>query len=195
MRAGIQCRIRILSAAAIVSILMACVLNKAPASDPTPPTVGMRVWEKTPQGTQGAQIAIDSGGQITVPPGWLGKDGATNKADVRVMAEDEPGVLTFKVSGSIKGKCSTKGSQPWQSPFPLEASFVQEKKAKSGSVQTLMGIHLDDVLGEASCGFHQYGNMPKSEEFFIHSGTWTIEAEAENCCGGQTKAVFTVIVQ
>jgi len=58
-----------------------------------------------------------------------------------------------------------------------------------------MAVHLDDFLSKASCGSHRFNNMTHTQEFFLDSGTWTITARAENCCGGQSTATFTIIVQ
>jgi hypothetical protein len=173
--------------------------KRAPASDATPPTIHILKWEKNPQGGQGAQTTIQPGGQFTVDENWLGTGGATNKADITVYGDDPEGVRHLEVSGSAKGSCSTyanSNGQVFTSPGPLTASFPkQSETANTGFVKDFMAIHLDGFLANPSCGMHQYANMPSSQEFFLDHGTWTINALAENCCGGTATATFTITVQ
>jgi hypothetical protein len=188
----------VIVAAGAFFILASC--NKgAPTSDPTPPTVSLLKWEKNPQGGQGGQTTIQSGGQFTVLRDWLGTGGATNKADIRVDGSDNEGVRLLEVSGSAKGPCSTEvtsNGQFFTSSGPLTASFPkQTETASPGVVKAFMAIHLDDFLAKASCGTHQFANMLHPQEFFLDSGIWTITARAENCCAGQTTGTFTIIVQ
>lgn len=180
-------------------ICIGCVVGGALSSDPTAPTVEIRKFEMGPQGMQGAQTWIQPGGAVTVSRNWLGQGGATNKADITVFANDTEGVRHIEVAGSGKGPCSTvpnASGQFFTSSGPLTATFPkQSKTASPGTIETFMAVHLDDLLRDASCGTHRFANMPASQEFFLDSGTWTITAKAENCCGGQTSGTFTVTVQ
>jgi hypothetical protein len=173
--------------------------KRAPASDATPPTIQILKWEKNQQGGQGAQTTIQPGGQFTVDDNWLGTGGATNKADIRVYGDDPEGVRHLEVSGSAKGKCSTdvaSNGQFFTSSGPLTASFPkQSETATAGFVKDFIAIHLDGFLAKPSCGMHRFANMPSAQEFFLDAGTWTINAPAENCCGGTTTATFTITVQ
>lgn len=187
-----------MAAGSALAFCIGCVAG-APTTDPTPPTVEIRKWEMTPTGMQGAQTWIQPGGTATVPPNWLSQGGATNKADITVFAKDTEGVRHIEVVGSGKGRCSTlpnASGQFFTSSGPLTATFPkQSKTASPGTVETFMALHLDDLLRDASCGRHRFASMPSSQEFFLDSGTWTITAKAENCCGGQTSGTFTIIVQ
>jgi hypothetical protein len=194
-----RCNRLIVLTAMIVAISAPLVLSgckkTAPSSDSTPPRVYILKWEKNPQGGQGPQTTVQPGGQFTVATSWLG----TNKADIRVYGEDKEGVRKLTVSGSATGPCSTKVDSNGQfstSPGPLSASFpAQTQTAPAGQVEDFFAIHLDDLLANASCGTHQYANMPHPAEFFLDSGTWTITAIADNCCGGQTTGTFKIAVQ
>lgn len=198
-RAWTNRRIRVAASVAGSIFILGGCNKKAPASDPTPPTIQILKWEKNQQGGQGAQTTIPSGGQFAVELNWLGTGGATNKADIRVYGDDPEGVRHLEVSGSAKGKCTTdvnSSGQFYTSPSPLTATFPkQSETASPGVVKDFMAIHLDGLLAKASCGIRQYANMPSAQEFFLDAGTWTVSALAENCCGGQTTATFTITVQ
>jgi hypothetical protein len=181
-------------AASALLTLVGCH-KAAPSSDPTPPRVYILKWEMNPQGGQGSQTTIQPGGQFTVDTSWLG----ANKADIRVYGDDKEGVRKLTVSGSATGPCSTKVNSDGQfntSPGPLSASFpTQTQTAPSGQVEDFFAIHLDNLLADPSCGTHQYANMPHAQEFFLNSGTWTINATADNCCGGQATGTFKIVTQ
>lgn len=178
-------------------ILAGCVYKGAPTSDSTPPKIYILKWEKSPQGGQGAQTKVDSGGQFTVNASWLGAGGATNKADIKVYADDDEGVRSLEVTGTARARCSTEVNsrgQFYSSPGVITTSFPKQSEVTNpGTVKDFMVVHLDSLV--ASCGSHQYSGMPSSEPFLIDSGTWTITAVAENCCGGKTTATFTITIQ
>lgn len=182
-----------------VCIFFAGCNNAAPSSDATPPRIYLLKWERNAQGTQGSQTTINSGSSFTIPVSWLGTGSATNKADIKIYADDKEGVSLLEVTGSAKGICSTdqdRNGQEFTSPQPLTASFPkQTEKTSPGVVKSFLAVHLDGFLFKGSCGIHRYGNMTASQEFFLPLGTWTITAHAENCCGGQTNATFTIMVQ
>ncbi|HSS51057.1 MAG TPA: hypothetical protein VLX28_19115, partial [Thermoanaerobaculia bacterium] len=98
-----RCNRLIVLTAMIVAISAPLTLSgckkTAPSSDPTPPNVYILKWEKNPQGGQGPQTTIQSGGQFTVATSWLGP----NKADIRVYGDDKEGVRKLTVSGSATG--------------------------------------------------------------------------------------------
>ncbi|MBS1663730.1 MAG: hypothetical protein JST68_21985 [Bacteroidetes bacterium] len=184
---------------AFAFITLAGCNNAAPSSDATPPTIYLLKWERTAAGTQGAQTQIKPGGTFTVPQSWLGLNGATNKADIRIYADDKEGVSLLEVTGASRGVCSTNPDRNgviYTSSGALNASFpTQTEKTNPGIVRLSMTIHLDGFLADGSCGTHQFANMPSSQPFFLNSGTWTITARAANCCGGITNATFTITVQ
>jgi hypothetical protein len=185
-------RPRTVAAAAVFFALTGCV-KTAPSSDPTLPRVSLLKWEKNASGGQGAQTTVQPGGSFAVDQSFLG----STKADIRIYGNDNEGVRQLKVTGSGTGKCSTKAvnGQIWTAPGSLGFSFpAQVETAKPGTVEDFMAIHLDDLLADRSCGTHQYANMPKPQEFFMDSGTWTVSAESENCCAGKATATFTVSV-
>jgi|GEM_PF-3539030 len=185
----------------VILLLALCALfvltgcqKKAPTSDPTPPKLHLSHWEKNQSGGQGAQKTINPGGQTEVPSDWLG---GSNKADIRVVGDDTEGVTKLEVSGSATGQCkAADGSSIFTAPDPLSASFPkQTETVAQGNVKDFLAIHIDAFMAKPSCGFHQYANMPKSLEFFMSNGTWTISAHTENCCGGKTDGTFTVVVK
>ena len=191
--------ISLVLAASAPLILAATCWKPALSSDSTPPRIYILKWEMTPLGAQGAQTTIPNGGQFTVLSGWLGQGGATNKADIKVYADDTEGVRELDVSGSATGPCETDQDSNgvfYTSPGPLTVSFPKQTiTASPGAVQPSMVVHLDDIIRRGACGKRQYANMLNSQEFFLDSGTWTINVHAENCCGGQTNGAFKITVQ
>jgi hypothetical protein len=112
-----------------------------------------------------------------------------------VYAEDAEGVRLLEVSGSAVGRCDTKDGTFGQ--IGLHASFpTTTQTAPSGQVwEAHVTQDLDDLLSQDhSCGTHHYANMPSAQEFFFTSGTWTIKARGENCCGGATDATLTIVI-
>jgi hypothetical protein len=174
-------------------VLLTGCQKKAPTSDSTPPKLHLSHWEKNQSGGQGAQKTIYPGGQTEVQSDWIG---GSNKADIRVVGDDNEGVTKLEVSGSATAKCQAlDGSTVYTAPSPLPVSFPkQTETVKQGYVKDFLAIHLDAFMTKPSCGFHQYGT-PKSLEYFMTSGTWTISAHTENCCGGKTDGTFTIVVQ
>jgi hypothetical protein len=155
----------------------------------------MLAFRNNGSGGQGAQDQIRPGGSFTVSSTFLGP----NKADIRVYGEEKPGITTLVVTGSARGKCSTKitsNGQVFTAPGQLSATFpTQTASAPAGQISSFLAITLDDFLPNASCGTHIYANMTQREEFFLESGAWTIHAEASNCCGGKAVGDFTVVLQ
>ncbi|MFD9336271.1 hypothetical protein ACFWBF_17955 [Streptomyces sp. NPDC060028] len=184
--------------ALIMGTASTCSDSGTPGSDSTPPKIYILKWNGSPATGRGSQATINSGGQFTIDSNWLGE----SKADIRVYADDDQGSKWAKVTGNVAGaKCSSlpdSHSVTYQAPGLLSGNFnpqPPQQDAPSGSVRQSFSFHLDDLIEKkTSCGEHKYANMTEKREFFASSGTWTITAEAENCCGGRSTATFTIIV-
>ncbi|HEX6716751.1 MAG TPA: hypothetical protein VF088_06545 [Pyrinomonadaceae bacterium] len=185
-------KVTLLLALCALFVLTGCQ-KKAPTSDSTPPKLHLSHWEKNQSGGQGAQKTIYPGGQTEVQHDWIG---GSNKADITVFGDDTEGVTKLEVSGSGMGHCQAgEGSNAFFAPDPLPVSFPkQTETVKQGYVKDFLAIHLDALMANPSCGFHQYGT-DKPLEYFMTTGTWTISAHAENCCGGKTDGTFTIAVK
>lgn len=179
----------------LAATTMAASCQRAPSSDPGTPHVYMLVWENA-GGRQGAQRTVQPGGSWTVAKNFLGAD----KADIRIYGAEDPGIATLVVTGRVSGSCSTditSDGQVFTSPGPLSATLpTQTERAPAGQVQSFLAASLDSVLaGKISCGKHIYSNMSQRQEFFLDSGTWTLHAEASNCCGNKGVGDFTIVVK
>jgi hypothetical protein len=188
----VDMRPRLVLALCAVFVLAGCQ-EKAPESDSTPPGLHLRYFEKGPSGSQGAQKTISPGEQATIPSDWLGPD----KADIRVVGDDDEGVRTAEVWGSALGDCeASEGSTLYPAPDDLPAFFPkQTETADQGYVKDFIAFNLDELMIDASCGTKQYQGMSKPAEFTMRRGKWTIYAHAENCCGGQTNGTFIVEIK
>ncbi len=184
-----------IAAVAAFASLTGCYQGIRP--DPNPPKVYILAWQHNPDGTQGSQISIGPGGQLTVPGNWLG----ANQADIRVYGDSTYGVTQLEVSGSTSGTCYYADSNMTQyhSPTPLPASFpTHVETAPSGTTRSPMAYALDQkVLLNASCGVHSfYNGSPPNVEYTITDPTvWTVTASTVNGSGLKTTATFTINLQ
>lgn len=180
---------------AVLVLTTAATCQPIPKSDSATPRVYLLAFRNNGAGGQGAQDTIQPGGSFTVSSGFLGPD----KANIRVYGAEDPGITTLVVTGKASGTCSTKMSssgQVFTAPGRLAASFPnQTLSAPAGQISSFLAADLDALLTNVSCGSHIYANMPQREEFFLDSGTWTIHAEASNCCGGKAVGDFSIVVQ
>lgn len=186
-------QVRFLLAVCALSLLNICP-TPAPTSDATPPKITLRHWNKSESGGQGSQTTIESGGKTTVEGGWLGP----NKADITVDGSDKEGIRLLEVSGTATGVCaaSGEGGTVWTAPELLHASFPKQTQVtEQGKVRDFLYLKLDKLINDPSCGTHQYNGMKNPAEFSMSGGTWTITARAENCCGGEANATFTLEVK
>lgn len=185
-----------------VGALCLLVLTTAATCQPIPeedngtPTVYVLAWNNNGSGGQGSQVTVQPGGTFTVNRGFLG----ATKANIRVYGEENPGITTLTVTGKGNGVCSTRvlpSGLFYTSLGRLNATLpTQTQSAPSGQIQNSLTVSLDDVLsGDISCGEHIYANMPQREEFFFDTGTWTLHAEADNCCGGKGIGDFTIVIE
>lgn len=182
-------------------VLPVAVVCAAASCEPTPstdegtPTVYLLHFEAGPNGTQGAQRQVQPGGTVGLSGAYL----LSNKAEIRIYGEEDPGISTLTVTGSGHGTCSTlpdPNGQFWTSPTGGMSFSVptQTEKAPSGQVQDFLAVHLDDVVKNLSCGTKTYQGMPGPREFLFDRGTITLHATADNCCGHSGEGDFTLKV-
>lgn len=182
---------------AVMSILSTSGCYQGVQPDPTPPRVYILKFDRNNDGTQGAQVTINSGGQFQVSANWLG----ANQANIRVYGDSTHGVNNFVVSGTATGTCSTKpnsGGQFFTAPDPLTASFpTHTETAPANTTRDFMSFTLDaSVLTDQSCGFHSYNGAPPNLEYFLFAPTkWTITGTAQNGSNLKTTSTFTINVQ
>jgi ribulose bisphosphate carboxylase small subunit len=168
--------------------------TSSPSSDSTPPTLSFS-WLHVDD----TQSTVNPGDTATVTPAEVTKPNQY----IRVNADDNEGVKRVSVTWSGSGRCHTNSTgSGLDSPEVLTFHFDPvSKEAAAGSVltegaraeltQQLIHANADGV----SCGVHHYGTKPTQEFFWsMGTGTITVQAHAENCCGGGTDGTFTIKV-
>lgn len=187
-------QVRRLTLVALVGVLMLLTAASCPrsaaSSDKTPPTMVIAKWERTAQGTQGAQTTVHPGGRFSLPRGWLSPSGA----DIRVIADDTEGVKRLEVTGSAPKNagpgtiCTASGADRLYYANLTADIGTGVESANPGQVMPSITIRLNKAIANAPCR-HHYG-----PGYLFYTGLWTITAKADNCCGGQSTATFEILV-
>jgi len=179
----------------VLTLSAAATCQPIPKSDPGTPTLEMTAYSDDGTGKQGLRQTINPGRTLTVDGSWL----STGKADVRVWGREDPGVTKVRVTGFGGGSCSAKnpsnGSQPYFGNFFNNFFPVQEVYAPDGTVISQLPTHILDFALQ-TCGTHSVYHDGKSLslDFNLLGGRWKLHAVAENCCGGNGEADFTVVI-